>query len=120
MANTIMRGDYNSGRYEALKIKTANDETVLLSSDDLKAVMVSYLKDELNFFADGIAKEDKLKIQERVNFKLKQIETSMIKHIDDKINGITETIISNCTTRIIDGEVNRRVEEKIDKLKKLL
>lgn len=120
MARLSDLGSYNASRYEALKIKTANNETVLMSADDLKAVMVGYLKNELNFFADGIAKEDKIALQERVNFKLKQIETSMFRHIDDKINGITENIISNCTTRILDGEVNRRVEEKLQQLKKLL
>lgn len=120
MARICNLGEFNAGRYEALEIKTANDETVLMTTDDLKAVMIEYLSEEMNFFADGIHKKDKIKLQERLDFKLKQIETAMVRHIDDKINSITETIISNCTTRIIDGEVNRRVEEKIDKLKKLL
>lgn len=113
-------GDYNTGRYEALKIKTVNDETVLMTTDDLKSVMIEYLSEEMNFFADGIQKKDKIKLQERLEFKLKQIETGMIRHIDDKINGITEKIISNCTNRIIEGEVDRRVNEKLQKLKNLI
>jgi hypothetical protein len=44
----------------------------------------------------------------------------MMRHIDDKINGITEKIVSNCTNRIIDGEVERRVNEKLQKLKNLI
>jgi len=120
MASISNLGEFNTGRYEALKIKTANDETVLMSADDLKAVMIEYLSEEMNFFSDGIVKKDKIKLQERLDFKLKQIETGMMRHIDDKINGITEKIISNCTNRIIDGEVERRVNEKLQKLKNLI
>jgi hypothetical protein len=111
---------YNNNRYEAIKIKTANDETVLMTADDLKAVMVEYLSEELNFFADGITKKDKIKIQERVNFKLTQIENGMIRHIDDKINKITENIVSLMTTRMIEEEVAKRVELRIQNIKNLL
>ena len=120
MANISNLGEFNASRYEALKIKTANDETVLMTANDLKAVMVEYLSEEMNFFADGIVKKDKIKLQERLDFKLKQIETGIMRHIDDKINGITEKIISNCTNRIIEGEVDRRVDEKLEKLKKMI
>ena len=120
MASISNLGEFNAGRYEALKIKTANDETVLMTTDDLKAVMIEYLSEEMNFFADGIHKKDKIKLQERLDFKLKQIETGMLRHIDDKLNGITERIISNCTNRIIEGEVERRVNEKLQKLKNLI
>lgn len=111
---------YNADRYEAIKIKTVNNETVLMTADDLKAVMIEYLSEEMNFFADGIHKKDKIKLQERLDFKLKQIETGMLRHIDDKLNSITERIVSNCTNRIIEGEVDRRVDEKLEKLKKMI
>lgn len=120
MARISNLSEYNDNRKDYMKIKTVNDETVLMTADDLKAVMVDYLKTEMNSFADGIVKQDKSKLQERLDFKLKQIETGMIRHIDDKINGITEKIISNCTNRIIEGEVERQVEEKLKKLKGLL
>lgn len=49
MARISNLGEYNSNRYEAIKIKTANDETVLMTADDLKAVMIEYLSEEMNF-----------------------------------------------------------------------
>ena len=112
--------EYNNGRYEAIKLKSAQDETILMTADDLKAVMVEYLSEELNFFADGITKKDKIKIQERVNFKLTQIENGMLRHIDDKINKITENIVSLMTTRMIEEEVVKRVELKLQKIKDLI
>lgn len=105
---------------ERIKIKNVNDETILMTADDLKAVMVSYLREEMDFFANGISKQDKIKLQERLNFKLKQFEIAMIRHIDDKLNDITEKIVSTCTDRIINEEVEKRVEEKLNKIKKLL
>ncbi len=120
MARISNLSDYNDYRKDYMKIKTVNDETVLMTADDLKAVMVDYLKTEMNFFADGITKQDKIKLQERLDFKLKQIETGMMRHIDDKINGITEKIVSNLTNRVIENEVGRRLDERIKKLKDLL
>lgn len=103
-----------------MKIKNASDEAILMTAEDLKAVMIDYLKTEMNFFADGIAKQDKIKLQERLDFKLKQIETGMLRHIDDKLNGITEKIVSNFTNRTIEAEVERRVEAKLQKIKNSL
>jgi hypothetical protein len=60
---------YNSDRYEAIKIKTVDDSTVLMTADDLKAVMIEYLSEEMNFFSDGIVKKDKIKLQERLDFR---------------------------------------------------
>jgi hypothetical protein len=104
---------FDDSRKDYIKIKTVNDETVLMSADDLKAIMVDYLKTEIDFFVDGITEQDKIKFKDRLDFKLKQIENDILRHIDDKINCITEKIISNCTTRIIEGEVDRRINEKL-------
>jgi len=105
---------FNDSRKDCIKIKTVNGETVLMSADDLKAIMVDYLKTEIDFFVDGITEQDKIKLKDRLDFKLKQIENGMSRHIDDKINGITEKIISNCTNRIIEGEVDRRINKKLE------
>ena len=51
---------------------------------------------------------------------LEDFEKSLTKHIDDKINIITENIISSSTKRIINDEVNKRVEEKLQRIKELL
>jgi len=108
---------YNSNKFDNMKIKTASDETVLLSSSEVKEILTKYLNDELDFFAKGITKETKSALTERVNFRLKQIESSLVRHVDDKINGITEKIVSLSTNRVIEEEVNRRVEARLKKIK---
>jgi hypothetical protein len=105
---------------QTLKIKNVKDETILMTADDLKAVMIEYLTNEMDFFNEGISKKNKLKLEERLNFKLKQFEIAMIRHIDDKLNKITEKIVSTCTDRVINEEVEKRFEEKLKNLKKLL
>jgi len=120
MARLANLETFNNNRKDLMKIKNASDEAILMTAEDLKAVMIDYLKTEMDFFADGITKQDKVKLQERLDFKLKQIETGMLRHIDDKLNGITEKIVSNFTNRIIEAEVERRVEAKLQKIKNSL
>lgn len=111
---------YNSGRYEPFSLKNGSDETILLTSEELKSMMLEFLTTEMDFFSDEIYKKDKTKLLERLNFKLKHLENEMIRHIDDKINGITEKIVLNMTNRIVEEEVKRRVDEKLNKIKNLL
>jgi hypothetical protein len=43
-----------------------------------------------------------------------------MKHVDDKINKITEKVVENTMNRIIQNEVDRRINEKLKKLKEFL
>lgn len=62
MARLANLESFNNNRKDLMKIKNASDEAILMTSEDLKAVMIDYLKTEMNFFADGIAKQDKIKL----------------------------------------------------------
>mgnify|MGYP003520193608 CR=1 FL=1 len=73
---------------------------------------------ELNLYADNTVKDNKIRLEERINFRMKQFENGLTRHVDDKINKITETILTKTVNRIIDEEVNRRVEERLEKIKK--
>ncbi len=98
---------FNEERQKALKIQTTVDEAMVLTVDETKDYLRGYIKDELGFFAEDITRARSLEIEERLNFKLKQIENSMIRHIDEKINKITERIVT-------------RLNEKLEKIKKQL
>lgn len=109
--------DFNKNRQDLLKIRTKADETILFSKEEAKEALVRYIKEELDFFADEISLERKQELEARLMFKFKQIETSMIKHVNDKINSLTERIVSLTTDKIIEREVNKRVDIRLKEIK---
>jgi hypothetical protein len=111
---------FNEERIKALKINTAADEAMLLTVDETREYLRSFISDELNFFAEDVSRERRLEVEERLNFKLKQIESSMIRHIDEKINKITERIVELSISRVIEQEVETRLNRKLDKIRKTL
>jgi hypothetical protein len=118
MARLPSVNSFNDERVKALKIQTATDEAMLLTVDETKEYLRSFISDELNFFAEDMSRERRLEVEERLNFKLRQIENSMVRHIDDKINKITERIVELSISRVIEQEVEARLNKKLDKIRK--
>lgn len=111
---------FNDNRKDLIKIKNLSDEVILFNKSEAIEALTKYITEELDLISSGITKETKDKILERVNFRLKQIEITMLKHINDKIDKITEKIVENSLNRIIEKEVNKRLEEKLEKIKQSL
>jgi hypothetical protein len=111
---------FNEERKKALKIQTAADEAMILTIDETKEYLRFFINNELSFFAEDVSRARSLEIEERLNFKLKQIENSMIRHIDEKINKITERIVELSLNRVIEQEVETRLNKKLDTIRKTL
>jgi hypothetical protein len=111
---------FNEERVKAIKIKTIVDDAMILTVDETRECLRNYIKDELGYFAEDMSRARSLEIEERLNFKLKQIENSMIRHIDEKINKITERIVELSISRVIEQEVETRLNKKLDKIRKIL
>lgn len=120
MARLPNVGHYNEERIKAIKINTILDDAMVLTVDETKKILRDFINEELSFFAEDVIKSRRIEVEERLNFKLKQFENSMIRHIDDKLNKITEHIVSLTINRVIEEEVNKRLEIKLDKIKKQL
>lgn len=104
-------------RDEYLKIKTVDENTLLLTKDEAKSVLLDYIHDELNLFADSLAKEELRLIDCRIAIKYDKFAESMYKHIDSKINQITERIIAEALSHRIEEEVKKRVAIRLEKIK---
>lgn len=107
----------NRHRQEMMKIKTANDEVILFTKEEAKRALMNYINEELDLFSDELGEVTKKEIQGRLTLKLKSIEDSMLKHIDDKIDKITERVFEQIINRKINEEVNIRLEAKLKKIK---
>jgi len=108
---------YNNDRKELMKIRTANDETILFTKSEAREALVKYITDELDMFANDLGTNVKTELGTRIMFKLTTFEHEMVRHIDNKFDTITEKIVDLILNRKIEEEVNKRVEQKLKKIK---
>lgn len=104
------------GLSNTLKIENKNGDNIVITPLELKEHISKFLTDEINLYADESVIEYREKLQRRLDVQMSNIEC----HINDKINKMTEDIISTTTSRLINEEVNRRVDEKLRKIKKAI
>lgn len=113
--------DFNNDRLRAkdeyLKIKTVDENTLLLSKDEAKSVLLDYIHDELDLFADGLAKDALRLIDCKISVQYDKFAEETFKHIEAKINQITEKIITEALSHRIEEEVKKRVAIRLEKIK---
>ena len=111
---------YNQGRkdltrdnadFETLKFENENGDVMVIKPQEVREVLHDFIDSEIGFLGDAM----KTQIKERLEFKIKQVERTLIEHLDDKINKIAESILEKTIDRIAEEEINRRVLEKIKK-----
>jgi len=102
---------------DALKFENKNGDVIVFTLKEARAVLQNYLHEELELFSDEVVGRNKTKIQERINFKLKQLENALIEHVDAKFLKIEEKIIEGTIDRKIEEEVKRRLDLKIEQIK---
>lgn len=107
---------FNGG--PSVSFENKNGDVMVFTPAEARHALRLYIDEELNLYADNTVKDNKIRLEERINFRMKQFENGLTRHVDDKINKITETILTKTVNRIIDEEVNRRVEERLEKIKK--
>jgi flagellar biosynthesis/type III secretory pathway protein FliH len=116
MARLPSLEDFNLERQDLLKIKTADENTVLMSKSELREVLIDYIDKELDLISSGVTRRRVNEIIEDVDKRLNKFEITLEKHINDKINEITERVIEKSTTNLIEERVNHRLMEKIKSL----
>jgi hypothetical protein len=111
---------YNQGRkdltrdnadFETLRFENENGDVMVIKPQEVREVLHDFIDNEIGFLGDAM----KSQIKERLEFKIKQVERTLIEHLDDKINKIAESILEKTIDRIAEEEINRRVLEKIKK-----
>lgn len=105
--------NFNEERIKAIKIKTAIDDAVVLTTDETKKILRDFINEDF-------VKARKINMGERLEFKIRQFENSIVKHIDDKLDKITEKIVELIINRVVENEVEKRLNKKLEKLKNSL
>ncbi len=111
---------YNDRRQNIIKVKDVNDDTILFTKDDAMEALSKYISDDLKLFSKGVSKLVKDDLDNKIASRLTKFENSLVAHIDDKINKITERIIDSILEYKIEAEVNKRLDAKLEKIKKAL
>lgn len=120
MASIPKLNDFNTDRKDLMKIKTIEDDIILFTKAEARDALIEYIDEELDFISHGVTQRRVNNIIEDVDRRLRSFEMKLENHISDKINAITERIISNATSRIVEERVNEKLNEKLKKLKTML
>jgi hypothetical protein len=117
-SDTIISNTFENqiGLSNTLKFENKNGDNIVITPLELREYISDYLTREVELYADETVKQYREQLQRRLDVQMSNIEG----HINDKINKMTEDIISITTSRIINEEVNRRVDEKLRKIRKAI
>ena len=97
--------------FETLKFENKKGNVMVVKPQEVRDVLHDFIDCEFSSLSNSM----KTQIKERLEFKIKQVERTLIEHLDDKINKIAESILEKTIDRIAEEEINRRVLEKIKK-----
>jgi hypothetical protein len=99
-----------------LQFENKNGDNIVITPLELKEHISEFITNEINLYADESVKLYKEGLERRLDVQMSRIEG----HLNDKIIKMTQEIISTTTSRLIQEEVNRRVDEKLRKIKKAI
>ena len=99
-----------------LQFENKNGDNIVITPLELKEHISEFITNEINLYADESVKLYKEGLERRLDVQMSKIE----EHLNDKIIKMTQEIISTTTSRLIQEEVNRRVDEKLRKIKKAI
>jgi hypothetical protein len=135
MGRIVNLGEWNAERKKTniedstvIRVQKTIDESIVFTAEELRETLKNMLTEELNMLAHDHTIQRKMELEGRINFKLKQIENSLINLVNERENSlinlvnervdkITERIVTLTISRIVEEEVNKRLEIKLNKLK---
>jgi hypothetical protein len=109
--------NYSTANFSnTLQFENKNGDNIVITPLELKEHISEFITNEINLYADESVKLYKEGLERRLDVQMSRIEG----HLNDKIIKMTQEIISTTTSRLIQEEVNRRVDEKLRKIKKAI
>ena len=111
---------YNQSRKDYVKVQNIAGEVILFTKEEAKQALVTYISEELDLLATSVTIEQKIELQHKIDLKIKTIEKTMMDYLSTKFNEISEKIFEATLDFKIEQEVEKRLEEKIQKIRKIL
>jgi hypothetical protein len=126
MGKIINLSEFNNYRKSLSEIKIDEDvlsfenkegDLVVMRPSEAKDVIREFFVHELDLYLDDIVINYKMKANTDITLKLEIFENRLNGFIEDKFNQITEKVMERIITRLVEVEVNKRVDEKLKKIK---
>lgn len=90
--------------------KMDNMKKIEIEPDVAKKAIVEYLENTLGRYIDGVFNSTSKKLDE----KMKEFETNTNKYLADRLDVLSEKIVTELISAKFKDEVNKRVAEKMD------
>jgi hypothetical protein len=127
MAKIINLSEFNNYRKSLSEIKIDEDvlsfenkegDLVVMRPSEAKDVIREFFVHELDLYLDDIVINYKMKATTDMASKLETFQNRLEVFLDNKFNQITEKVMERVITRLVEVEVNKRVDEKLKKNKR--
>jgi len=115
-SSSVIIGHSTANFSNTLQFENKNGDNIVITPLELKEHISEFITNEINLYADESVKLYKEGLEGRLDVQMSRIE----EHLNDKIIKMTQEIISTTTSRLIQEEVNRRVDEKLRKIRKAI
>jgi len=114
----IQRFEHDNEEYEIIykSMDPNTNKMVVVKPDVAKAVIKDFIQNEIGGYIDG---EFKL-INQHISSKFDDIRQKLISHVESKIDILAEEIVTEMTSTNFKTAVEKKVSEKLAKLKGLL
>lgn len=126
MGKIVNIQDFNNYRKHLSEVKLDEDvlsfenkerELVVMRPSEAKDVIREFFVHELDLYLDDVVINYKMKATTDISSKLETFQHRLESFLDDKFNQITEKVMERVITRLVEEEVNKRVDEKLKKIK---
>jgi hypothetical protein len=98
------------------KFKNESGDDIVITPTELRGELHKFIDNELLSKTHEDIERKREYLKRAIDKQLNEFELSLKRHIDDKINKITETIIERTMERVFEDRVKQEVKQKLKKL----
>lgn len=110
--------DFIGYDYDNSSVKFTNSygDDIVIKPKELKEELHKFINQELLSQTQDDIENKKVYLKKEIDKKLNDFESSLYKHIEDKINKITEKVIESTLNRVFEDKVKEEVKRRLKKL----
>jgi peroxiredoxin family protein len=125
MARIPRLNDYNDEKRavsdgDVIKVLNKDGDTMLFTTFEAKDILKTYMTNELSMFSIQQTQAHKVDLTHKFNAAFEMFNDEMDKLINERINEVSEKVIHQLVDYKIEEEVKKRVEAKLNKIRKEL
>lgn len=110
--------DFIGYDYDNSSVKFTNSygDDIVIKPKELKEELHKFIDQELLSKTQDDIENKKVYLKKEIDKKLNDFESSLYKHIEDKINKISEKVIESTLNRVFEDKVKEEVKRRLKKL----